>query len=82
MKDKVHPGVMARLSGALFEKSRPATLEEAQECLRAIRKIYLQNRLKEIQQKIARSEKRGEKEELVALLYQKQDVTKQILALS
>ncbi len=82
MKDKVHPGVMARLAGALFEKSRPATLEEAQECLRSIRKIYLQNRLKEIQQKIARSEKRGEKEELVALLYQKQDVTKQILALS
>ena len=57
------------------------TVEEAQECLKSLRKVHLQNRLKDIQQKIARSEKSGEKEELLALLYQKQDVTKQILSI-
>jgi hypothetical protein len=31
---------------------------------------------------IARAEKKGQKEELVGLLYQKQDITKQILRLS
>jgi hypothetical protein len=72
---------MSQLARALFEKSSGGSVEEAQECLRSLRKVHLQNRLKDIQQKIARSEKKGEKEELLALLYQKQDVTKQILAL-
>jgi hypothetical protein len=75
---------MSQLSKALFEKAPAgaAAEEEAQECLRSLRKLRLQNRLKDIQQRIARSEQRGEREELVALLYQKQDVTKQILSLS
>ena len=81
MKDRVAPALVSQLSGALFEKGSSGSLEEAQECLKAIRKIHLQNRLKEIQALIARSEKRGEKEELVTLLYKKQDVTKQILDL-
>jgi len=81
MKDKVTPALLSQLSGALFEKGSVGSLEEALECLKAIRKVYLQNRLKEIQALIARTEKRGEKEELVTLLYQKQDVTKQILDL-
>ena len=81
LKDRIAPALLAQLSQALFEKSGAASVEEAQECLKSIRKIYLQNRLKDIQQQIARSEKRGEKEELLALLYQKQDITKQILSL-
>ncbi|HMA53736.1 MAG TPA: toprim domain-containing protein, partial [Acidobacteriota bacterium] len=81
LQGKVPPALMSQLARALFEKSSGGSVEEAQECLRSLRKVHLQNRLKEIQQKIARSEKKGEKEELLALLYQKQDVTKQILAL-
>ncbi|MGZ5514700.1 MAG: DNA primase [Candidatus Aminicenantales bacterium] len=81
LQGKVAPALMSQLARALFEKSSEGTVEEAQECLRSLRKFHLQNRLKDIQQKIARSEKKGEKEELLALLYQKQDVTKQILAL-
>ena len=84
LKDRVPPELMSQLSKALFEKAPAgaAAEEEAQECLRSLRKLRLQNRLKDIQQRIARSEQRGEREELVALLYQKQDVTKQILSLS
>ena len=62
--------------------SSAGSVEAAQECLRSLRRVHLQNRLKDIQQKIARSEKKGEKEELLALLYQKQDVTKQILSMT
>ena len=82
LQGKVTPALMSQLEWAVFEKSSGGSVEEAQECLRSLRKVHLQNRLKDIQQKIARSEKKGEKEELLALLYQKQDVTKQILALA
>jgi len=81
LQGRVPPALLSQLAQALFEKSAGGTVEEAQECLRSLRKVHLQNRLKDIQQKIARSEKSGEKEELLALLYQKQDVTKQILSM-
>jgi DNA primase len=81
LQSKVPPALLSLLARALFEKSAVGSVEEAQECLRSLRKVHLQNRLKDIQQKIARSEKKGEQEELLALLYQKQDVTKQILSL-
>lgn len=81
LQGKVPAAILSQLAKALFEKSSGASIEEAQECLKSLRKVHLQNRLKDIQQKIARSEKRGEKEELLALLYQKQDITKQILSM-
>jgi DNA primase len=81
LQGKVPAAVLSQLAKALFEKSSVASVEEAQECLKSLRKVHLQNRLKDIQQKIARSENRGEKEELLALLYQKQDITKQILSM-
>jgi DNA primase len=84
LKERLPPGLLSQLSMALFEKSPAgaAALDEAHECLKSLRKLYLQNRLKDIQRRIAQSEKRGEKEDLVSLLYQKQDITKQILALT
>jgi DNA primase len=81
LQGKVPPALLSQLARALFERASAGSAEEAQECLRSLRKIHLQNRLKDIQQKIARSEKKGEKEELLALLYQKQDITKQILSM-
>jgi len=82
LQAKVSPAVLSLLARALFEKTSGASVEEAQECLKSLRKVHLQNRLKEIQREIARSEKRGEQEELLALLYQKQDITKQILSMT
>jgi DNA primase len=81
LQGKVPPALLSQLARALFEKAETGSVEEAQDCLRSLRRVHLQNRLKDIQQRIARSEKKGEKEELLALLYQKQDVTKQILSL-
>jgi DNA primase len=82
LQGKVSAAILSQLAKALFEKSSGASVEEAQECLKSLRKFHLQNRLKDIQQKIAGSEKRGEQEELLALLYQKQDITKQILSMT
>jgi DNA primase len=78
LKDKVPPALMAPLARALYEKQPGSSVEEAQECLESLRKLHLQNRLKDLQQKIARLEKQGEKEELVELLYQRHDITMQI----
>ena len=82
LQGKVPPALLSLLARALFEKASAGSVEEAQECLKSLRKVHLQNRLRDIQQRIARSERSGEKEELLALLYQKQDVTKQILAIT
>jgi DNA primase len=81
LQGKVPPALLSLVARALFEKSSSGSVEEAQECLRSLRRVHLQKRLKDIQQRIARSEKAGQTEELLALLYQKQDVTKQILSL-
>ena len=78
LKDKVPPALMAPLARALYEKQPGSSVEEAQECLESLRKLHLQNRLKDLQQKISRLEKQGEKEELVELLYQRHDITMQI----
>lgn len=78
LKDKVPPALMAPLAMAIYEKQPGSSVEEAQECLESLRKLHLQNRLKDLQQKIARLEKQGEKEELVELLYQRHDITMQI----
>jgi DNA primase len=78
LKDKVPPALMAPLSRALYEKQPGSSVEEAQECLESLRKLHLQNRLKELQQEIARLEKQGQKEEIVDLLYQRHDITMQI----
>ncbi|MCJ7487062.1 MAG: DNA primase [Candidatus Aminicenantes bacterium] len=81
LKDKVPPALMAPLARALYEKQPGSSVEEAQECLESLRKLHLQNRLKDLQRKIARLEKQGEKEELVELLYQRHDVTMQIMSM-
>ena len=60
LKDKVPPAVLSQLvKGALRKTAGAASVEEAQECLKSLRKLHLENRLKDIQQKIARLEKQG-----------------------
>jgi DNA primase len=81
LQGKIPQDVLSQLAKALYEKSQGSSVEEAQECLLSLRKLHLENRLKDIQQKIARlgkQEKQEEKEELVELLYQRHDITMQI----
>jgi DNA primase len=81
LKDAVDARVLDSLSQALQERPGAASVEHARDCLKALRKVAFQNQLKEIQSEIARSQKSGDREKLVALVYQKQDITKQLLAL-
>ncbi len=81
LQGKVPPALLSQLAQAMFEKASQGTLDEALECLRSLRKIRLLSSLKAIQQKIARAEKDGDREIIPDLLYQKQDVTKQLLSM-
>ncbi len=81
LKASVEAPILDCLSRALQERPGEASAKEAKECLHSLRKIAFQNQLKEIQSEIARSQKSGDREKLVALVYQKQDITKQLLAL-
>lgn len=81
MHEKVGISLSGFLSRILQEKKPEATPEEALDCLNSLRKVALQNRLRELQTEITRTEKNGEKEKLLILLYQKQDITKQLLSM-
>jgi hypothetical protein len=81
LKASVDAPILDCLSRALQERPGEASAKEAKECLHSLRKIAFQNQLKEIQAEIAKSQKSGDREKLVALVYQKQDITKQLLAL-
>jgi DNA primase len=78
---KVPPALLSQLAQAMFEKASQGTLDEALECLKSLRKIRLLSSLKSIQQKLLRAEKDGDREIIPDLLYQKQDVTKQLLSM-
>jgi DNA primase len=81
LQGKVPPALLSQLAQAMFEKASQGTLDEALECLKSLRKIRLLSSLKSIQQKLLRAEKDGDREIIPDLLYQKQDVTKQLLSM-
>lgn len=81
LQGKVPPALLSQLAQVLFEKASQGTLDEALECLKSLHKVRLLGRLKTIQQRISRAEKDGDREAIPDLLYQKQDVTKQLLAM-
>lgn len=82
LKDLLPPKLFFKLSQTIFEKSSPGTVEEAQECLWELEKISLQKQLAEIQRKIIQSEKQGQQESLLSLLYEKQKIIRKIMTLS
>ena len=82
LQGKVPPDLMSQLAKALFEKAAAGTIDEAQENLKALRKVYLNRKRKGLQQRISKAEKDGDREAIPELLYQMQDVTKQLLSLS
>ena len=82
LQGKVPPALLSELARTLFEKASAGTVEEAQECLKSLRKMYLHKKRKGLQQKIAQAEKEGDREALPDLLYQMHDVTKQLLAMN
>lgn len=82
LKQKIEPSLSSSLSKALLEKEQPPTVEEAFECLNALRQLSLENRSRELQIEIAKSERNGEKEKVDSLLVEMAKIKKQLLDLS
>lgn len=78
---EIDSSLSSHLSKILLEKGKTPTVEEALDCLYTLRKMTLQNRLKELQIEITRLEQKGETEKIGPLLGQRKDITKQILSL-
>jgi DNA primase len=77
----VGPELARQLSEGMFERTGPGSLAEAEDCLTCLRKTSLENQLRALQKEIVRCERNGEKDQLPRLLTQKQNLTRQILAM-
>jgi DNA primase len=83
IRQKIEPSLSSSLTKALLlEKEQAATVEEAFECLNALRQFSLENRKKELKAEIISLEKKGDKEKLRSLLIQRQDIINQLSSLS
>lgn len=83
LRQKIDPSLSSSLAKALLlEKEQAATVEEAFECLNALKQFSLENRKKELKAEIISMEKKGDKEKLRSLLIQRQDIIKQLSSLS
>jgi len=81
LQKEIGPSLSGPLSRALQERENSPTLAEALDCLCALRISSKENELRKIQAEIARLGKTGERDRIRSLLVQKQELTKQILAL-
>ncbi len=83
LRQKIDPSLSSSLAKALLlEKEQAATVEEAFECLNALKQFSLENRKKELKTEIISMEKKGDKEKLRSLLIQRQDIINQLSSLS
>ena len=73
---------MNSLSKALLEKEQSATVEEAFECLNALKQLWLENQAKKLNAELARLEREEEKEKIFPLIQQIRDTKKQLSDLS
>jgi DNA primase len=79
LQREIGPLLSRRLAQALLAKEKPATLEEARDCVCALKAQVKERELQALQGRIARREKEGGA--TAGLLREKQDLLKQILAL-
>ncbi len=82
LKEKIDTSLLSCLSKALMEKEQAATVEEAFECINALRQFSLENRSKELKAEIIKSERTGDTEKLRSLLKQRQEISNQLSLLS
>jgi len=81
LQELIDSRLLSRLSRTLQEDIPAGSLGEALDCLNTLKKITLQKKLRDLQREISITEKKGDKEKLMTLLYQKHEITRQILML-
>jgi len=73
--------LLGQLSRVLQEGIPDGSIGEALDSPVTLKKNSLQKKLREIQREIALTEKKGDQEKLMSLLYQKHEITRQIMTL-
>jgi len=81
MQKSIGPGLAREFSQALLEKRDAPSLEEALDCLCALRISGKEGEIRRVQAEIAREEKSGERTKLDALMNRKLELTRQVIAL-
>jgi DNA primase len=81
IQKSVTPELARELTLALLEKGKAPCLEEALDCLCALRIADKESEIRRVQAEIAREEKSGETEKLDALMNRKQELTRQVIVL-
>jgi DNA primase len=78
LRQKINPSLSSSLSRALMlEKEQAATVEEAFECLNALKQFSLENRSKDLKAEIARIDKQGKTDKILLLIKQLRDIKKE-----
>jgi DNA primase len=81
LQELIDSRLLSPLSRTLQEDIPAGSVGETLDCLNTLKKIALQKKLKDLQREISITEKRGDKEKLMTLLYQKHEIARQILML-
>ncbi len=82
LKDKIDKNLLSTLSKMLLEKEQTSSLEEALDCLYALKQYAFENRLLELTTEIAKLKNNDEAEKRIVLQREKHEIFKQLNLLS
>jgi len=82
LREKIEKSLFSDLSQILQEKEQLPSIEEAIECVRALRQFSLENQFKTLKFEIQRLEKTGDTKKILAVMKRMQDVKMQLSSLS
>jgi DNA primase len=81
LQKEIDPALARRVSEALLQRGETPSVEEAVDCLCALRKTVKTSELKKIQAELAQAERSGDNDRVAAILRRRQDLTREIMAL-
>jgi DNA primase len=82
LREKIERSLFSDLSQILQEKEQLPSLEEALECVRALRQYSLENQFKSLKFEIQKLEKTGDTKKIMAVMKRLQDIKMQLSSLS
>jgi len=81
-REKIEKSLFSNLSQILQEKKQLPSVEEALECVRALRQFSLENQFKAMKFEIKKLEKTGDTKKILAVIKRLQDIKMQLSSLS